>query len=572
MTPRAPAVPGFAELWQLAVDECGRRPFLIFEDVDGAVSDFTYGDMDRLVRRVAGGLTARGVGAGDAVHLVLPNTVAFVAVWLACSALGAWIVPSDPRAGVAELAEHLRRTTPRVAVTTPRREADLLAACDLAPGVTTEVVAVDERDVTLGRLATAEPVSVPATVDPMTRLAVMFTSGTTSAPKGVVLTQANYAYAGLVMAASSSLTRFDRQLVVLPLFHANAQYYSFAAAIAAGASVALIGAFSASRFVEQARRHEVTHASLFAAPIRMILARTPEDTAPLKLRNAWFAQNLSADQYARTAELLGCTPRQIYGMTETVPAVLSNPLVGAVPSAIGRPTLGCAVRVVGPSRTAVALDEEGAIHVGGVPGVTVFAEYLDDPDTTAAAIVEETADGFVWFDTGDRATVDGRGMFHFAGRRSDVLKVAGENVSVVEVEHVLAEHPAVGDVAVVGRPDPMRDEVPVAYVVAAEGAPKPAELDDELRAWVAERLAPSKRPAAYHFVDDLPRTSVGKIRKFLLGAEPTAAADGDELDADDPGHDSNTTPSHASNSNSKSNSTDNSNHDHNQQGSESCDG
>lgn len=534
MTPRAPAVPGFAELWELAVDECGRRPFLTFEDVDGAVSDFTYDEMDRLVRRVANGLVARGVGAGDAVHLVLPNSVAFVALWLACSALGAWIVPSDPRAGVAELGEHVRRTTPRVAVTTPVREQDLRSACDLAPGAMVDVVAVDERDVVLDGLAAAAPGPLPtAAVDPLSRLAVMFTSGTTSAPKGVVLTQANYAHAGIVMAASSSLTRHDRQLVVLPLFHANAQYYSFAAAIAAGASVALMGAFSASRFVEQARRHEVTHASLFAAPIRMILARTPADTAPLSLRNAWFAQNLSADQYVRAAELLGCTPRQIYGMTETVPAVLSNPLVGSVPSAIGRPTLGCSVRVVGPSRTAVAVDEEGAILVGGVPGVTVFSGYLDDPDTTAAAIVEQDADGFVWFDTGDRATVDARGMVHFAGRRNDVLKVAGENVSVVEVEHVLAEHPAVGDVAVVGRPDPMRDEVPVAYVVAAPGSSDPVDLETALRTWVAERLAPSKRPAAYHFVDDLPRTSVGKVRKFLLGAVQIAAGDGPYDSGDD---------------------------------------
>lgn len=554
MTSRAPAVPGFAELWKLAVDECGRRPFLTFEDVDGAVSDFTYGEMDLLVRRVAGGLAARGVGGGDAVHLVLPNTVAFVAVWLACSVLGAWIVPSDPRAGVAELGQHVRRTTPRVAVTTPGREQDLRSACELAAGAVVDVVVVDERDVVLDDLVSAGPGSLPATVDPLSRLAVMFTSGTTSAPKGVVLTQANYAYAGIVMAASSSLTRHDRQLVVLPLFHANAQYYSFAAAIAAGASVALMGAFSASRFVEQARRHEVTHASLFAAPIRMILARTPTDTAPLSLRNAWFAQNLSADQYARTADLLGCTPRQIYGMTETVPAVLSNPLVGSVPSAIGRPTLGCSVRVVGPSRTAVAVDEEGAIHVGGVPGVTVFSEYLDDPDTTAAAIVEQDADGFVWFDTGDRATVDGRGMFHFAGRRNDVLKVAGENVSVVEVEHVLAEHPAVGDVAVVGRPDPMRDEVPVAYVVAGTGSSDAVDLEDTLRAWVAQRLAPSKRPAAYHFVDDLPRTSVGKVRKFLLGADPNAVGDGPN-EFDDSGDDLDT----------------NLDQNHNQ-GSETCDG
>lgn len=517
VTSRAPAGPGFAELWKLAVGECADRPFLVYEARDGTVTELTYAEMDELVTRVAGGLVARGVGPGDAVHLVLPNTVTFVAAWFACAALGAWMVPSDPRAGVGELAEHVRRTSPRVAITTPERADDLLTARDAAAS-DVSVVAVAADDVTLDELGSGSTGSADlwAAIDPLARLAVMFTSGTTSAPKGVVLTQANYAHAGTVMAAAASLTRLDRQLVVLPLFHANAQYYSIAAAVAAGASVALMSTFSASRFVEQARRHEVTHASLFAAPIRMILAKTPAGTPPVSLRNAWFAQNLSAEQYARTAELLGCTPRQIYGMTETVPAVLSNPLIGSVPSAIGRPTPGCSVRLVGPGGGPARPGEEGALHVGGYPGVTIFAGYLDDPATTEAAIVEREPDGFVWFDTGDRATIDDGGMYFFAGRHSDVLKVAGENVSVVEVEHLLAEHPAVADVAVVGRPDPVRDEVPVAFVVAEHPRGDPAALEDELRSWAGDHLSPAKRPATYRFVTDLPRTSVGKIRKFLL--------------------------------------------------------
>lgn len=520
MVAAAPTTESFVELWVHAVSECGDRPFLLFEDIDGAVSEFSYASMDDLVSRVAGGLTERGVGRGDAVHLVLPNTVTFVAAWLACAYLGAWFVPSDPRAGIAELGEHVRRTRPRVAVTTIGRHADYLAARDAAQA-DVEVVALDERDTLLEQLA-GPPVAA-GEVSPRSRLAVMFTSGTTSAPKGVVLTQANYAYVATVMAAAAALTRWDRQLVVLPLFHANAQYYSFAAAIAVGASVALMGAFSASRFVEQARRHSVTHASLFAAPIRMILARTPEGTEPLALRNAWFAQNLNAEQYARIAALLGCTPRQIYGMTETVPAVLSNPQVGSVPDAVGRPTLGCAVDVVDGAGHTVCAGEEGAIVVGGYPGVTIFDGYLDDPDTTAQVMCERHDDGFVWFDTGDRATVDARGLLHFAGRHSDLLKVAGENVSVVEIERVLAEHPHVDDVAVVGRTDDLRDEVPVAYVVATSTAPPWPTLEVELAVWVRDRLAPSKRPADFHLVSELPRTSVGKVRKFLLGGADGAA-------------------------------------------------
>jgi len=143
-----------------------------------------------------------------------------------------------------------------------------------------------------------------------------------------------------------------------------------------------------------------------------------------------------------------------------------------------------------------------------VPGVSLFAGYLDDERTTAASF----RDGLCR--SGDLARRDRKGRYRFAGRRSDVLKVAGENVSVVEIEAVLAAHPSVFEAAVIGEPDPIRDEVPVAFVVLAPG--RPAVGGDELAAWCAERLAPSKRPRRVEFVSELPRTSVGKIRKFQL--------------------------------------------------------
>jgi crotonobetaine/carnitine-CoA ligase len=512
----------FGQRWRRAVDEVGDRPFLRFESSTGAVVELTYAEMDCVVARVAAGLHARGVTVGAGVHVVLANSVAFVAMWLACARLGAWMVPSDPRASSAELAEQLVRTEPAVGIASTRRADDYAAAVARAGApIPAVLVSEDDTDVAALVLPTSGPLpELDTDIDGHRRLAVMFTSGTTSAPKGVELTQANYAFAGDVMAAAAGLTRHDRQFVVLPLFHANAQYYSVAAAISVGASVALMHAFSASQFVEQARRHAVTHASLFAAPIRMILARTPVGTPPLALRHAWFAQNLSTEQYRAISELLGCRPRQIYGMTETVPAVLSNPPVGSRPTAIGAPTLGCEVRIVGPAGDPVAPGETGTIQVGGRPGTTLFRGYLGDPTATASAFVERGADGFVWFDTGDRAVEDGDGFVHFAGRRSDVLKVGGENVSVVEVEAVLAEHPDVTEVAVVGAPDDVMDEVPHAYVVARPGAGGPALLAD-LDDWCVARLAPSKRPRAVHLVDELPQTSVGKIRKFLLHPVPT---------------------------------------------------
>lgn len=521
----------FGALWSHAVDTGPTRPFLRFEAPDGSVAAWTYGEFDELVVRVARVFARHGVGPGAGVHLALTNTPVFVAAWLAAMRLGSSIVPSDPHGTAPELAEHLSRTSPAVGLCATGR-GDVYREAAKASGLRgLTVFPVDESSATPlpEWIAVDEPyldAPGPAAVDPHATAAVMFTSGTTGRPKGVLVTHANYAFAGTTMAAAAGLGPDDRQLVVLPLFHANAQYYSFASAIAVGASVALIHTFSASGFVAQAARHQATHASLFAGPIRMILARgralTGDDgLPPLVLRHCWYAQNLSDDQYATIASWLGCRPRQLYGMTETIPAVLTDAADDPRPDCMGRVTAGCDVDVQDEDGASCPPGTVGEVVVGGEPGITLFAGYLDDPATTASSY----RDG--WFRTGDRAWRDADGRHFFDGRRADVLKVSGENVSVVEVEAVLGAHPAVHDVVVVGAPDPVRDEVPVAFVVPAPGAPDEVSLTETLSSWAAERLGKAKRPHRYVYVDDLPRTSVGKIRKFLLAeaaAQPAPAA------------------------------------------------
>jgi crotonobetaine/carnitine-CoA ligase len=496
----------FAGRWAEAVAAGPDRPFLAFEDPSETTTSWTYREFDGVVARVAGGFRSRGVRPGSSVHLALTNTPAFVATWLAAARLGAWIVPSDPRAPAPELAGHVTRTSPVIGICGAER-ADVYAE---AVAGRCEVIEVDEADPTFSGSLLGEPVS--ADVPPpkeRDRLAVMFTSGTTSAPKGVEVTQANYAFAGDVMAAMAALRADDRQLVVLPLFHANAQYYSFAAAIAVGASVALIHTFSASAFLGQAARHGATHASLFAAPMRMMLARGAQPVDGLRLRHVWYAQNVTDDQYESLSLLFGCRPRQLYGMTETIPAVLTSRAVGPVAASMGVPTLGCEVDLWSAADAPVAATgETGEVVVRGRRGLTIFEGYLADPATTDASFT----DG--WFRTGDLAHRDSAGRYFFDGRRSDILKVAGENVSVVEVEAVLSEHPSVLEAAVIGEADPIRDEVPVGFVVLRPDAP--AADPEELVRWCTERLAKAKRPVRIEIVDELPRTSVGKIRKFML--------------------------------------------------------
>ena len=512
---RWPEAVTFAEVWDRAVERDPGALFLRYAAPGGTVGEWSYGDFDRQVDALAVRLHAAGVRPGRAVHMALANGPAFVAVWLASVRLGAVMVPSDPFGRAPELAGHISRTNPAVGLCAADRAPEYRRGCagatELKPTLDMGVIAVDEHAPDLDGLIgdAGRSAAAPGRPDIGVRdtAAIMFTSGTTGRPKGVEITQANYAFCGKVMAERAGFGPGDRLLVVLPLFHGNAQYYSFAAAIWSGAAIVLQPAFSASGFCAQAAAGDATAASLFAAPMRMILARGAAGPK-LNLDHCWYAQNVNDDQYAQLSELFGCLPRQLYGMTETLPAPLTEPEEDPVPSSMGRQTPGCLVDIQDTAGGSVPDDRVGELVVGGEPGITLFAGYLDDPTTTGASY----RDG--WFLTGDRARRDATGRHYFDGRHSEVLKVSGENVSVVAVEAVLAAHPAVLEAAVVGRPDPIRDEVPVGFVVARDPARPPSTV--ELMAWCDGRLGKAAMPRELTLLEELPRTSVGKIRKFLL--------------------------------------------------------
>ncbi|MEU4659752.1 class I adenylate-forming enzyme family protein [Streptomyces sp. NPDC023723] len=507
----------FHEHWEAAVAEHGNRRFLVFHDDTGTV-EYTYREFDEIVARTAGTLRRYGVRPGSSVHLALRNSPAFVALWLAVARLGAWFVPVDPASAPRDIAHQVRRTSPTVGVCAGARAAVYREGAGSAIGTVVEIGETAADVGPEGPLGAGEPVTgaAPGT-RPSDRLAVMFTSGTTSEPKGVVLTQENYSTVGETMAAAVGLRPEHRWLVTLPLFHANAQYYCFAPAITAGAGVALTGVFSASRWVRQAHELGATHASLFAAPIRMILARCG-DRPPLTLEHVWFAQSLGQEHYERFAQIAGCRPRQLYGLTETVAAVTgdtSDPLRHDV---IGEPLGDREVDVVDredgrPSPPGTP----GVLRVRGVRGVDLFEGYLDDAATTERCFTAH-ADGTSWFTTGDLVVAEpGGGVFRFVGRADDVIKVSGENVSLTEVEAVLAQAPGVLEAAVVAHADPVRDQVPVAYVVPRDLASPPDT--ETLAGWARRNLSPAARPRAWHVIDELPRTSVGKVRRFRVASD-----------------------------------------------------
>jgi crotonobetaine/carnitine-CoA ligase len=304
----------------------------------------------------------------------------------------------------------------------------------------------------------------------------------------------------------------DRHLVVLPYFHGNAQYYSTMSSLVVGASLVVGERFSASRYFSLAARHGATIASLFAAPMRMLLAQPADSPLPEhRLRLVYFAQNLTPAQLDEWQQRFRVSLMQIYGMTEQLGHPLANPLYGARDNmTIGRPTLAFRCRVVDELGRDVPDGEPGQLLVAGIPGVSLMKEYFQAAEATAAAI----RDGWLW--TGDTVRRRRDGYFEFVDRVKDMIKRAGENVAASEVEAVLKDHSAVFDAAVIGVPDVMRDEAIHAFVVLRSDR---AATADDLIAWCAARLARFRVPQAVEFRTELPRTSVGKIQKHILRDE-----------------------------------------------------
>ncbi|MGW3283460.1 class I adenylate-forming enzyme family protein [Streptomyces sp. NPDC001002] len=456
------------------------RVFIVLPD-GGTI---TYAEQLARSRGVAAGLRRRGARRGDRVHVQVPNCPEFFDVWFATALGGTVLVPTNPQSAGDELRHILCETAPVVSIRSAAEVDDLYR-----DGASTDV---DEEW-------------------PGEAAAILYTSGTTSRAKGVVVTDANYVAVGKAVADQLAVTAADRWLITLPLFHANAQYYCTMSALVRGASLALSPRFSASGWAGQARATGATLASLFAAPVRMILASTAQPGDELNwLRAVLFAQNLTTADAAVFERRFGTRLVQLYGMTETVLPPTMNPHdENRRWDSIGRPIAGVTVDLVDEAGTVVDGPGTGEMRIAGRPGETLAAGYWRDVPATQETF---TAQGLR---TGDLARRDADGFLYFVDRTKDMIKRSGENVSAGEIERVAGAHPAIAECAAVGIPDPLRDEAVVLVAAVRSGYELTATA---LLDWCAERLSAFKVPSAVVFVDSLPRTSVGKIRKAELRA------------------------------------------------------
>ena len=301
-------------------------------------------------------------------------------------------------------------------------------------------------------------------------------------------------------------------MAMLPLFHINAQAYSTMGALAAGASLILLDRFSVSQFWEQARRYRATEVNAIGSMLLMLWKQPPTPRDREHELRALYAAPAPREVCREFEERFGASLIEGFGMSECTFGLI-QPLDGPrKPGSMGRPR-GLPER--GITNEVRVVDAEGRESPAGVAGDLIIrnsvtmAGYYKDPERTAEAL----RDG--WLQTGDIASRDAEGEFFFVGRKKELIRRRGENISPAEVEAVLNSHPAVQEAVVIGVPSAFSEEDVVACVVLLEPNGSTAE---ELRAWCAARLAPFKVPTEWRFLEALPKTSTQKIQKEVLRA------------------------------------------------------
>jgi len=473
--------------------------------------EWCNGFFDGQVNRTANALAGLGVTKGCCLVTLMSNSPTFLEVFFACAKLGGIVVPVNAALSLTELTHIVTDCAPRVLVYTPENR-DKVDHLRTAVGDEVHYLAADSKEAPDERLLaslTRDAAALPprASVDLPDPLMIMYTSGTTGAPKGAVLSHGNFLFGAIHSLHSYQLDANCRSLVVAPLFHIGALAASVIPVVYAGGALVLKNFDNPSDIITCIVQEKITF--MFAVPVMYeMMAKAPRwSTADFSGVDFFIAGGapMPVPLIHRYQKEKAVAFAQGYGMTETL-RITALDLADADRKAgsIGKEVFHTAVRIVDEDNREVPPGETGELVV---KGPTVFQGYWNNPAATDAAMQGG------WFHTGDLGRRDAEGFLHLVGRKNDLIICAGENVYAAEVERAIEQHPQVAEAAVVGMPDAKRGEVPAAFV-RLENGQAPAEA--ELLKFLDGKLAGFKRPRKMWFVDDFPRNRAGKVLKREL--------------------------------------------------------
>jgi fatty-acyl-CoA synthase len=473
-----------------------------------------YRTLDERSNRLAQALRGRfGVGAGERVALLVHNRMEVIEVLAGCAKAGAVYVGLNFRMSEAELQSVFDNAQPRLLIAEPEFE-DLAQALVQRHGL--PLLVLERADSYEAALAAA-PATLPECafeVFPADPFAIVYTSGTTGLPKGILFDHAAALQHGTVACLEYEIGPDSRYLIQIP--HNSSVNITMVPALMAGAALGFAESrgFNGFALCEAVERHRVTHTFLVPTQLATLLEQDPGDF-PQRLASittlGYGSSPIPVERLRALIERYGPIFIQLYGMAEIasigtllrkqdhVRALADMPQLLA---SCGRPSYATTVRVVDPQRQDVALGETGEIIFGGPH---TMRGYFREPDRTSKALIGG------WMHSGDVGRVDEQGYFYVVDRIKDLIIRGGYNLAPSEVERVLHQYPAVLDAAVIGVPDEKWGEAVVAVVTLHPG--KSATADELLRHCRASSLSSIKRPERVEIVDSLPRNTIGKIDK-----------------------------------------------------------
>ncbi len=486
------------------------RPFIIFDD-----KNISWAEFNNRKDKTAGVLLAKGVKRGDRIAIMAHNHDTHVLLLFALARIGAIMVPVNPEFGVEEAKYILNHSGANgifcSAHTYPVAK-KALEGNTLDPwfcimeGEVEQISTLDED------IATLKKGDLPDDVFSEDICVLVYSSGTTGFPKGVMHSQRN-----LVLSAERQIVRVelqpdDRCMCVLPMFHVNALFYSILGTVAAGCCLVIVRKFSASKFWETVTKTGTTQVNLLMAITTILARRSRDEFVPgVHLRCVSGSPFTKETMDVFLNEFGVKRVIEGFGMTE-IPGAFSNPYDG--PHRLA--SMGWPGKHPNPNTTwtqARVVDDDGNDVPDGTSGElivripTMMKGYFNDPEQTAAAF----RDG--WFLTGDLVSRDSEGCFYFVARKKDIIRRRGENIAGAELDRVISLHPNVLEVATIATDSELGEDEIMAVVV-----PKPdtAVVEEDIRIWCAEHLASHKIPRFVVFVDQLPHTPTHKVAKFIL--------------------------------------------------------
>jgi long-chain acyl-CoA synthetase len=479
---------------ELLQQRSGAAPDKIFLLSEADKRQFTYREFENAVRRVAGMLAARGIGKGDVVSLLLPNSVEYVIAYFACWRLGALAGPINSLLKEQEIAYVMSNSEARL----------LLIASEFLQRIeNNNFIVFDNVEQVEG-----EPVE-STQISHDDEAIIIYTSGTTGKPKGCLLTHGNVIANAQQISSWLGFTEADRLLTMMPLFHMNAVSVTTMSALYAGGSTVVTPKFTASRFWQIISDYQITSFGSVATMLSMLLSTYPDGVPPgLNTRQLRFAMcgsaPVPAEVMKRFEETFNCLVVEGYGLSEsTCRSTFNPPDQRRRPGSCGVP-IGNEMRVVDEEDREVP---DGSLGEIVLRGENILKGYYKNPEATANAFRNG------WFHTGDIGYRDPDGFYYIVDRKSDMIIRGGENIYPREIDEVLYQHPNVAAAAAVGVPDDLYGEEVAAVIVLKDEA---KVSEQEVIDFCKARLADYKCPKTVHFVHDIPKGPTGKLLKREL--------------------------------------------------------